>query len=164
MITRAQAEDFLYYEARLLDDGDLAAWSALLTDDVVYWVPNNRDDVSPKEHISIVYNDRKSIEGRVWRVTESGINHSQDPPAKTVRFINNIEVEAGEAKGESAIRCNLLIHLYRPGMQRRDERPSAHAARCRYVLRGKAGALRIAYKKISLLEMDAPLPPMTFVL
>jgi 3-phenylpropionate/cinnamic acid dioxygenase small subunit len=164
MITRLEAETFLYYEARLLDENDLRAWSALLTDDVIYWVPNNRDDVAPSEHISIVYNDRRSLEGRIWRISESGINHSQDPPTQTVRFISNVEVEAGPNAGEAVVRCNLLLHIYRPGMQRRDEAPSSHAARCRYVLRGDSGALKIAYKKVALLEMDAPLPPMTFVI
>lgn len=164
MIARAEAEDFLYYEARLLDENDLAGWSTLLADDVVYWVPNNRDDVSPSRHLSIVYNDRRTLEGRVWRVSESGINHSQDPPAQTVRFISNVEVEAGDTDDESIVRCNLLLHLYRSGMQRRDEVPAAHAARCRYVLRGGPGRLKIAFKKVALLEMDAPLPPMTFII
>jgi 3-phenylpropionate/cinnamic acid dioxygenase small subunit len=164
MLARADAEAFLYREARLLDDGDLAGWRDLLADDVVYWIPNNRDDVVPERHISIVYNDRRSLEGRLWRIMESGINHSQDPPSHAVRFIGNVEVAPGERAGETIVHCNLLLHLYRSGTQRRDEVPHAHAARCRYVLRGVAGALKIAYKKVTLLELDAPLPPLTFIL
>jgi 3-phenylpropionate/cinnamic acid dioxygenase small subunit len=164
MLSRADAEAFLYREARLLDDGDLAGWRELLADDVVYWIPNNRDDADPNRHISIVYNDRRSLEGRLWRIMESGINHSQDPPAHTVRFVGNVEVAPGERHGESLVHCNLLLHVYRAGTQRRDERPRAHAARCRYVLRETGAAVTIAYKKVTLLELDAPLPPLTFIL
>lgn len=164
MLARADAEDFLYREARLLDDDDLAAWRDLLADDVLYWIPNNRDDVAPDRHISIVYNDRRSLEGRLWRIMESGLNHSQDPPSRTVRFVGNVEVAAGERAGETVVHCNLLLHMYRSGTQRRDERPQAHAARCRYVLRETDGAVKIAYKKVTLLELDATLPPLTFIL
>ena len=164
MLARAAAEDFLYREARVLDENDLNAWRELLADDIIYWVPNNRDDVEPERHISIVYNDRRSLEGRLWRVSESGINHSQDPPARTVRFISNVEVAPGERETETIVHCNLLLHVYRAGMQRRDEVPQTHAARCRYVLRDEGGALKIAFKKVMLLEMDAALPPMTFII
>jgi benzoate/toluate 1,2-dioxygenase beta subunit len=164
MLARAEAEAFLYREARLLDDGDLAAWREMLADDIVYWIPNNRDDVEPDRHISIVYNDRRSLDGRLWRITESGINHSQDPPSQTVRFIGNVEVTPGARAEETIVHCNLLLNLYRSATQRRDERPHAHAARCRYVLRDENGVVRIAYKKVTLLELDATLPPLTFIL
>jgi len=164
MIERMHAEAFLYREARLLDDGNLGAWSALLTDDAVYWVPNNRADVEPQTHLSIVYNDRRQLEGRLWRITESGINHSQDPASRTVRFVSNVEVEPAAAAGETIVRCTLLIHAYRGGMQRRDGVVEAHAARCEYRLREASGNLKIAFKKVALLEMDGCLPPMTFLL
>jgi p-cumate 2,3-dioxygenase subunit beta len=41
VVTRAQVEDFLYYEAALLDAWKLDEWQTLLTDDAAYYVPPN---------------------------------------------------------------------------------------------------------------------------
>ena len=40
MLTRAEAEDFLYQEAAILDEWRLRDWLALFTDDAQYWVPS----------------------------------------------------------------------------------------------------------------------------
>jgi p-cumate 2,3-dioxygenase beta subunit len=38
-VTRAEVEDFLYYEAELLDAWRLDDWLGLLTDDASYYIP-----------------------------------------------------------------------------------------------------------------------------
>ncbi|MGA2393624.1 MAG: aromatic-ring-hydroxylating dioxygenase subunit beta [Candidatus Lustribacter sp.] len=163
-MNRAEAEDFLYREARMLDEGRLADWYALTTDDIEYWVPINRDDADPRQHVSIVYDDGPRLRARIWRSAESGFNHSQDPQSETVRIVSNVEVEPAAATGEVTVHCALLLCEYRPGSARRDAVPRTFAARCRYRLRPAGGDWKIAYKKVSLLAMDGALPAMTFVL
>lgn len=164
-MTRAEAEDFLYREARLLDEGRFQEWRALTTDDVVYWVPINDDAADPTRHLSMIYDDAVQLEARVWRIAESGLNHSQDPPSKTVRFISNVEVEPGDGAGEVQVFCTLLLCEFRPGQQRRQMSvPHWYAARCRYRLRRVDGDWKIAFKKISLLDMDGILNAMTFLI
>lgn len=164
LLTTIEAEAFLYREARLLDAWDLRGWQALLTDDMVHWVPVNVDEAEPDFHLAVVYDDRKRIDGRIWRLLESGMNHTQEPRSSTLRFLSNVECENAPQPGESIVRCNLLLYEYRSGGARRSIAPNVHPARCVYRLRLEDGAWKIAYKKVSLLLMDARLPPMSFLI
>ena len=38
-------EQFLFYEARLADEHRYEEWERLWTDDALYWVPANGDDI-----------------------------------------------------------------------------------------------------------------------
>jgi benzoate/toluate 1,2-dioxygenase beta subunit len=163
-LTAAEAEAFLYREARLLDAWDLRGWQDLLTDNMVHWVPVNVDEAEPKAHLSIVYDDRASIDGRIWRLLESGLNHTQEPRSETLRFLSNVECEEGASPDEAIVRCNMLLYEYRSGAQRRNVAPHVHPARCEYRLRADGDGWKIAFKKVSLLLMDAPLPPMSFLI
>jgi hypothetical protein len=62
------------------------------------------------------------------------------------------------------VRANVLLYEYRSGAQRRNVTPNAHPARCEYRLRSIDGTWKIAYKKITLLTLDALLPTMTFLI
>ena len=42
MLLQHEVEQFLYHEARLLDERKFDDWLALLTDDVHYWMPIRR--------------------------------------------------------------------------------------------------------------------------
>ena len=162
-LTRAEAEAFLYKEARLLDEHRLRDWQALTTDDIIYWVPLGEDNADPKKHLSIIYDDTANLDGRVWRIAESGINHSQDPPSNTVRFISNVEVEAADDPNEVLVFSNMLLTEFRPGLQRRQmSLPHWYAAKVRHRLRLVEGEWKIAFKKVSLLDMDGILNAMTF--
>ncbi len=55
---RRQIEDFIYREARLMDEHRYDDWLALWTDDAVYWVPSNNDELDPMQSVSIIYDDR----------------------------------------------------------------------------------------------------------
>jgi 3-phenylpropionate/cinnamic acid dioxygenase small subunit len=159
-----EAEQFLFREARLLDAGDRRSWQELTTDDVVYWVPVNDAESLPDEHLSIVFDDRRRLDTRIWRVAESGLNHAQDPQSSTVRFISNVEVEGADVGDEVVVRCNMLLYEYRSGGQRRNIAPHAHPARCEYRLRQGSDGWKIAYKKVTFLMLDAPLPSMNFLI
>ena len=37
---RVEVEQFLYFEATLLDDRNFAEWYRLVADDIHYWMPN----------------------------------------------------------------------------------------------------------------------------
>ena len=158
-----EAARFLYHEARLLDAWDYRAWQNLLTDDIVYWVPVNSEDADPLAHLSILYDDKTNLDTRIWRLLESGINHSQDPRSATVRYITNVECEETEG-ADVLVRCNLLLHEYRTGAQRRGVVPNTFSAHCEYRLRFEAGAWKIAFKKVALLALNGPLPPLTFLI
>ena len=92
-ISRGQAEELLYHEARLLDERRLADWLALFTPDCRYWIPSGHpDDTGPFTHLA--YDDRAQLEDRVWQLQHPR-RSSQNPPSRTVHLISNVEVEDG---------------------------------------------------------------------
>ena len=109
----SEGQAFLSVEARLLDERDLESWLALTSEDFVYWIPVNTADADPRVHLSILYEDRRECAERIYRIMESGLNHSQDPPSNTVRFVSNIEVQSDDS--EAVLRCNTLLYEYRSG-------------------------------------------------
>ncbi len=164
-MTRSDAEDFLYREARLLDEGRLQEWLELTTEDITYWVPVNDLDDDPRQHMSVIWDNRVELEARIWRITESGLNHSQDPPSRTVRIVSNVEVEPGASADEVTVYANTLLNEFRPGWQRRERSvPHQFAARAQYRLRREEGDWKIAYRKVMLLESNGILNSMTYLI
>jgi 3-phenylpropionate/cinnamic acid dioxygenase small subunit len=164
-IARAEAEDFLFKEARLLDNNELYEWKDMMTDDVIYWVPVNDDNSDPRFHLSAVWDDKANLTGRIWRIVESGLNHTQDPPSSMIRFVSNVEVEPAERDDEVTVHSAMWLCTYRPGAQRVDDiRPVYYAARQIHRLRQVDNEWKIAFKKVSLLEMNGHLNAMTHII
>ena len=114
-MSRQESEDILYKEARLLDEKRFDEWLALFTDDARYWVPCNKDDGDPHRDISIIYDNRQTMQERVTRL-QSGVAHAQSPFSKTRRLLTNIELE--ETKdGEAVVHSNFVIYELRRGKQ-----------------------------------------------
>ena len=52
-----EIEEFLYHEARLLDDRQFEDWMALFAKDGVYWIPAMPEQEDPLGEASIAYED-----------------------------------------------------------------------------------------------------------
>ncbi|HEU4798117.1 MAG TPA: aromatic-ring-hydroxylating dioxygenase subunit beta [bacterium] len=157
-----EAERFLVAEARMLDDRRFDEWEALFTDDGVYWLPINSER-DPGGAISIIYDDRKRLHERVYRLTQTPVL-DQNPPSRTIHFVSNVEVEPGR-DGESAVRCHQLIAEMRPGGpgQAGLNAPRWLAARCEYRMRRTDGGWKIAQKKVTFLNSDEPQYNLSFI-
>ena len=73
LITQNDLEQFLYREARYLDDREFEKWLECYADDVVYWMPSWDDDdtlvENPQRDISLIYYANKGgLEDRVFRI------------------------------------------------------------------------------------------------
>ena len=95
-VGRYKVENFLYREARLMDEHAYDEWLALWTDDALYWVPCNEDDFDPERHVSIVYENKARLEDRIARL-KSGAAYAQDPKSRLSRIVSNVEIEDGNA-------------------------------------------------------------------
>lgn len=156
-------EAFLYREARILDSREYKQWLDLTTHDVIYHIPLNDRAADPTAHISIINDNRKSLETRVWRIYDFQEHHTQEPPVQTVRFISNVETEiAGDL--EYRVQCCCLLHGVRSGAQRRNLGRITLAMHSQYILREEKDGLRIARKRLELLDMDAEIGGLTFIL
>ena len=159
-LTRAEAEDFLYREARLLDERRFDEWLALFTADGRYWVPCGQPmDEGPLTHL--VSDDRAQLEDRL-RQLQNPRHSSQRPPSMTTHLVSNVEVE-GVSDGHAAVHSSFLVYELRK-TQGGDGRTRPFAGRCEHLLRQEAGQWRIADKKVWLMERDLPISNLTFLL
>lgn len=160
VLTRQDAEDFLYREAALLDEGRLDEWLALFTDDARYRLPiaSGDDELEP----ALVDDDRERLAERVFRLTSTQA-HAQLPPSRTVHDVHNVQVEA-LSEDEVLLRCNLTVHEVRVGgpEQAGLGRMRVLPARAAYVVR-LGPPLRIRSKTVFLLERELPLQNIAFL-
>jgi 3-phenylpropionate/cinnamic acid dioxygenase small subunit len=155
-VDRAEIEAFIYREARFADEHRYDEWAGLWTDDAIYWVPANSDDYDPHHHLSIIYDDRGRIQDRVDRL-KSGAAWSQDPKSRMRRLISNIEIEAAP-DGEIIVRSNFVLGELRHGIQ------TAYFAAQVHRLRQTSEGLKLAWKKVMLINNDEPIHNLTFLI
>jgi benzoate/toluate 1,2-dioxygenase beta subunit len=147
-------EQFLYREARLLDERRFEEWRDLFADDGVYWMPTQHGQTSTDEVVSIFYDDRGVMASRIKRLRHPDA-HIQVPVSHTAHLVGNVEVEpAPDADGNIVVRAVFLMTEFR-----RDE-PRWLSGRYRYLLARSGADLRIRMKKVELINCDAALPAM----
>lgn len=147
---------FIYREARLQDEHAYDAWESLWTDDGVYWVPANGEDNDPEQVMSIIYDNRSRIALRI-RQFHTGKRFSQEPRSRLRRLVSNIEVLADDGQ-ELEVACNMLIF---ESQTRGDQ---LWATRTTYLLRRHEDELRMARKKVVLVNNDQALYSMSFLI
>ena len=107
----AVRDDFrrlLEREARLLDQFRYEDWLAMYAAECVYWVPSTPKAGDPRREISVMFDDRRRLEDRIYRL-RTGFAWSQAPASRTVRLITNVEVFTTEHDGTRMLRSNFLI-------------------------------------------------------
>lgn len=155
-IDRYQIENFLYDEARLMDEHHYDEWLSLWTDDAIYFVPCGRDDADPTKEVSIIYDDRMRLEDRITRL-KSGVAYAQEPKSRMRRVISNIQIEKRE-NGEVIVNSNFILP------ELRLHRQNIWAGRTIHKLRLENGGLKMAYKKVILINNDEELPELVFLI
>jgi 3-phenylpropionate/cinnamic acid dioxygenase small subunit len=158
-----EVEQFLYREARLLDERRFREWLELFTDDVRYWMgarsnryprtskaiailsPNRyvEDDHTRDDELSIFDESKETLSGRVARL-ETGMAWAEDPPSRTRHLITNIEV-AGDAGAELTVHSNFMVYR-----SRAETEQDFYVGARQDLLRRVDGALRIARRKLTL--------------
>ncbi|MFM9972571.1 MAG: aromatic-ring-hydroxylating dioxygenase subunit beta [Burkholderiales bacterium] len=140
---RLELENFLYAEARLLDNWQLEAWAALFTEDGMYLVPaldNPQGD--PKSSIGLVADDLPRIHSRVRQLL-GDTAWSENPHSKTRRLITNVEVLEADAN-EVRLTANFMVH------RSRRERTDVYVGHYEYRLRRAGDSFRIRERKVYL--------------
>jgi 3-phenylpropionate/cinnamic acid dioxygenase small subunit len=148
-LSRADAEDFLVHEARLLDEARFDEWLALFTAEAHYWVPSEPDQKSALDTISLMYDDRRLLETRVRRLASPRI-YSQEPRSRTSRVVTNVTIKGGDGS-TTEVRSKFMIVEYRREEQR------IFAGTYRHTLVTTGGDTRIGFKRVDLVNCDAPM-------
>jgi 3-phenylpropionate/cinnamic acid dioxygenase small subunit len=153
---RQQVEQFLYYEADLMDEHRYDEWLALWTDDALYWVPTGSDEIDPKREISLIYDDRTRLQVRIARL-KSGFAHAQEPKSRMRRVISNIVI--GETDNDAIIvASNFLLVELRRGKQ------DMFAGRSIHRLRPYQRSFKLVFKKVLLVNNDESIDNLTFLI
>ncbi|MFM1815596.1 MAG: hypothetical protein RLZ98_2291 [Pseudomonadota bacterium] len=95
-------------EARVLDQHDYDAWLDMYVPECAYWVPSTPDAGDPRREIAVMFDDRRRLEDRVFRL-RTGYAWSQAPRSRTVRMVSNVEVFTATGKDDRMVRSNFLI-------------------------------------------------------
>jgi 3-phenylpropionate/cinnamic acid dioxygenase small subunit len=156
-LTRAQVEDFLYLEARLADENDYDGWEALWTDDAIYWVPADDPDADPLDCVSVIYDNRRRISTRLKQL-RTGKRYAQAPASILRRQVTNVEILGVTDGGDVEVGANFLL------LESRLRGIELWGGRSTYRLRPGDEGIRLAYKKIVLVNHDKVLPTLGFLI
>ena len=149
------AEQFLFKEARLIDQRQFTAWEDLWDETGAYWVPANGDASDPERDVSLIYDNRARLHTRIERYVHE-FAHSQNPPPRTCRVISNIELDLQPDLWV----VNSTFHLTesRTGVQ------IEWAGRTLHHLVERDQQLLIQFKKVLLVNNDQELTTLDFLL
>ena len=144
-------EEFLFHEARLLDEQRYEEWLALFTDDAIYWVPLERAQKDPFETSSIIHDDRTLLELRVKQLRHPRA-HARQPLARTVHQVSNVAVDGLK------VNSNLVV------LEFRNEKQRIYGALVEHKLRRKGDSFQIAHKRVDLVNSEGELDGIAILL
>jgi benzoate/toluate 1,2-dioxygenase subunit beta len=156
MMSDSDIERFVFREARLMDEHRYEEWLALWTSDAVYWIPCAHEDTDPLRQVSIIYDNRAKLGDRIARL-QSGSVLAQDPKPRMRRVISNLEIERTTAT-EATVESNFVL------VQARGANQYVWCGRSTHRLREQDGGIRIAHKKILLVNSDQEMPVLQFLI
>jgi 3-phenylpropionate/cinnamic acid dioxygenase small subunit len=123
-----EVEQFLYREARLLDERRFQEWLELFTDDVRYWMPvrstryprrskaiaalapdrHDEGELAKESDLAIFDETKETLTRRIARL-DTGMAWAEDPPSRTRHIISNVEVEPGDTEAELKVHSNFIV-------------------------------------------------------
>jgi 3-phenylpropionate/cinnamic acid dioxygenase small subunit len=159
-----EVEQFLYREARLLDERRFHQWLQLFTDDVRYFMAGRSNrypksskaiaildpsryvetDVTGEDELALFDEDKTTLAARVARL-DTGMAWAEDPPSRTRHIISNVEVEPGESGAEVNVYSNFLVYR-----SRAETEEDLYVGTRRDVLRRVDGDWKIARRRMVL--------------
>ena len=112
-------EQFLYYDAALIDDRRFEDWLELLADDLEYWMPvrstrslgDEANEFAKPGESAFFDDDKESMHQRVRKLF-TGYAWAEDPPSRTRHAVSNVRVLS--ADGELVeVHCNFMVYRSR---------------------------------------------------
>ncbi|MGH3218331.1 MAG: benzoate 1,2-dioxygenase small subunit [Streptosporangiaceae bacterium] len=116
-ISQHEVEQFLYREARYLDDREFDKWLECYAPDAEFWMPAWDDDdtlvTDPHQDVSLIYYaNRGGLEDRVFRINTERSSITSIPEPRTGHNITNVEIVEQDAD-TCRVRFNWFTLYYR---------------------------------------------------
>jgi 3-phenylpropionate/cinnamic acid dioxygenase small subunit len=150
--TRQQLIDFVFHEARLLDEARYDEWNALFTDDAIYWVPLAPDQPEGLQHTSHLYEDKLLRDLRVERL-RSPRAFSQQPASRSHHLLQMPSIERFDPAANRYI-TRAQFHY----TEFQNDEVNSFVGTVWHQLCVLDGALKLKLKRVNLLNSDAALP------
>lgn len=149
VLTQDNVHDFLYQEARLLDEGRFSQWLELWMPDGIYWMPLDYQQTDPDLVTSLMYEDLFMLKMRVERLNGAR-TFSQKPKSRCSHvlqrpWIDEIDVANGH--------CSTTTSMHYVETRQDDQFLLAITATHKLVV--DEGKIKIANKRVDLLNSDA---------
>ena len=143
---------FVYREARLIDEKRLDEWYELFAEDALYWMPLVRGQTDPHSHTSLFCEDKFLLKVRIERL-KNPLSHSQQQPSFCQHVLQRPELVGRDDEArEYALRTPFVY------LETRLDEQIVLGGVAHHELRRDDGRLKIAVKRIELLNRDAALP------
>ena len=147
--TREDLVDFVYQEAFLLDQGRFEEWLGLFAPHGHYWMPLEPGQTDPHLVTSLLYEDLFMLRLRVERLRGER-TFSQKPSSRGHHLLQRPRVEGFEPE-EGRFAVATAFHY----VETRLDEQNLYAGWSRHELERVDGALRIALKRVDLVNCDA---------
>jgi 3-phenylpropionate/cinnamic acid dioxygenase small subunit len=144
-----QLVDFVYAEARLLDEQRFDDWLNLFTDDGRYWMPLAPGQQDPRLHTSLLYEDKLLLRVRVERLAGAR-TFSQQPRSRSHHLLQQPSVEQAD-RDAGSYTLRTAFHY----VETRLDTQTLFAGWATHELVMHAGALRMRLKRVDLVNCDA---------
>ena len=148
--------EFLHHEARLLDTQRFEEWLELFTDDATYWVPLQHNQKDALETSSLIYDDRTLLALRVKQLRHPRA-HARLPLARTVHQVSNVLL-LKESPTDVLVASTLTL------VEFRNEKQRLWGALVEHHLRRTPAGLRIAHKRVNLVNSEGELDGIAILL
>lgn len=150
MTARAdEIRDFLYGEARMLDEGRFDDWLSLWQTDGHYWMPLDFNQTDPDCVTSLLYEDFFMLKLRVERL-KGARTFSQKPKSRCLHVLNRPFIDEADDDAGRYVTTTAMTYV-----ETRLDTQQLLACTARHELQVTDGALRIANKRVDLLNCDA---------
>lgn len=141
--------DFVYDEARMLDEGRFTEWMDLWMPDGVYWMPLDYKQTDPDYITSLLHEDQFMLRLRVERLNGAR-TFSQKPKSRCHHVIQRPFVDVMDT-GANRYVTNTNMHY----VETRLDDQFLLAITATHELTVVDGKIRIANKRVDLLNSDA---------
>jgi 3-phenylpropionate/cinnamic acid dioxygenase small subunit len=155
-VSPATLAEFVYHEARLLDEKRFDEWYELFTEDARYWMPLTRGQPDEPTYTSLFNEDKLLLKVRIERLKHPSA-FSQAQPSFCQHVLQQPSVESSNA-GVFVTRTPFLY------VETQLDTQLVLAGVSYHYLVQDGDALRIRMKKIELLNCDAALPSIQMLL
>ena len=149
---------FIYREAALLDAQDWDGWNRLFTPDGIYWVPAAREQADAIQHVSLVHENALLREIRIGRLKNADATSLQVRPNSTHLVSNIMVTAADESAGRYTLSSRFVVGQYAGWGTTTFQGAYTHE------LRVESGGLRLALKRVDLVDVEGPLGDVLIIL